>query len=270
MKLLGTLAILSVLLSVNARATEQRDYFQGYNSSLKVYRGIFRPTTTPIADVVFLHGYGDTFTNHRPLFEEWTKAGLRVIAFDLASHGRTYGGEWDDLDWFSFTDLAELTGQIEKNTIEDPNRPLILAGWSTGGLLAVRMVQSSNLMQLSRNPSGLILFAPAVSVPVCVGNNWCQITNETLTHDNKLRDRKISPPTPLLRVNFAAKLLTNTHLAWNQSLPAIPVLTLVGGNREDKYVNTPDLKNWIRQQRSQSNAKIVAFQCNGARHELDN
>lgn len=118
-----------------------------------------------------------------------TDAGMRVIAFDLPSHGKSYGGVSDDLDWFSFTDLADVAVVIERETLEDSSRPLILSGWSTGGLLALRMAQSEKRSILSRYPSGLLLFAPAVSVPACVGDAFCQITNETLTHDHTLYQR---------------------------------------------------------------------------------
>ena len=67
--------------------------------------------------------------------------GIRVVSFDLPSHGKTQGNHWDDLDWWSFDDLSRLVEVIDHETVEDQSRPLIIAGWSTGGLLAIRMEQ---------------------------------------------------------------------------------------------------------------------------------
>ena len=132
---LFTLAFLSTAISA---ANVTRGYSEGYSSSLRIHYGVFKSDTQPTrGDVLYFHGYGDTFENHLRLFKSITDAGLRVIAFDLPSHGRTSGGEWDDLDWFSFGDLADVAAVIDHETLEDSSRPLILAGWSTGGLLLI-------------------------------------------------------------------------------------------------------------------------------------
>lgn len=76
---------------------------------------------------------------------------------------------------------------------------------------------------------------------------------------------------PLYRVNFAAKLLLNAHLSWHQPLPSeIPTLVFVAGDKEDRYVKTGEIKNWVSLQRTDFSASILAFKCVGARHELDN
>ena len=237
---------------------------------LQVHAGEYREEGEPVADVLFFHGYGDRFSNHEALFKEWIKAGVRVIAFDLPSHGGTEGGPGFDLDNLSFTDLQRIAAKVEKNYIENPKRPLILAGWSLGGLLAARIAQSTNLSQLSRIPSGLLLLAPGVSVNWCVGNWVCQITNETLTHDEKLYQRPITPASPIYRLGFAAHLLESASLAWHEGLPPnIPTMVVVAGD-DDRYVNSLDLLSWISTQRSEFHANIQAIQCPGARHEVDN
>lgn len=251
-------------------ASVRMDYSTGYSDSLHVHYGVFKSDTRPTTgDVLYFHGYGDRFENHLRLFKSMTDAGLRVIAFDLPSHGRTYGGGWDDLDWFSFRDLADIAGVIERETLEDRTRPLILSGWSTGGLLAIRMAQSLSTTPLSRLPKALLIFAPAVSVPMCVGEGVCQITNESLTHDTSRYARDVSPTSPLYRVKFATELLYEASQSWSPLPRAMPVLIWTAGDSEDRYINTDRLKSWVAQQRLQ-HPSIMASQCIGARHELDN
>ncbi len=49
----------------------------------------------------------------------------------------------------------------------------------------------------------------------------------------------------------------------------IPTLVIVGGDVEDKYAKTPQLKIWIRTQQKQKDSKMVAVECPGGYHELD-
>lgn len=266
---MGLILIGALFFNVFAAHAETAFVSKG---SLQIHYGVFKPQESPpLGDILYIHGYGDTFENHLPLFNEWNRLGLRVIAFDLPSHGKTHGGGWDDLDWHSFEDLAHIGGLVNQINQEDPQRPLFLSGWSTGGLLALRILQVENLRTLFPPIRGLVAYAPGVSVKKCVGNVACHITNETLTHDERLQDRAIHPKSPLYRINFAAKLLYNAHMSWNQSLPPeIPVLIFVADDVADKYVKSRELKKWVYHQRQQFSSVVSAFQCPGARHELDN
>lgn len=257
-------------VNADGRSLEYESFFgtsSGFKGSFSVHIGVFNPQVEPIADVLYLHGYGDRFENHKPLFKSLTDAKMRVIAFDLPSHGRSKTGQWDDLNWWSFQDLADLVRHVEQETIETHSRPLILAGWSTGGLIAIRMAQTYDSML--REPSALVLFAPAVSVPICVGDTLCRITNRTLTHDKSLMDREISPALPLSRVNFASRLLYNASRSWEPLPENLPTLVWIAGDKEDRYVKSHRLKEWAAQQ-SISSENISAVQCKGAMHELDN
>lgn len=227
--------------------------------------------TPSVGDVLFFHGYGDTFKNHLPLFREWNQAGLRVIAFDFPSHGQTQGDKWDDLDWYSFSDLAEMASVVRKQAVKGQDRPLFLSGWSLGGLLATKIVQSHELRTLFPPIKGLVTFAPGVSVKKCVGNIFCQITNETLTHNETLFGRFLYPRSPFDRVNFGMKLLYNASLTWNRGIPSeIPTLVFVASESKDHYVITKQLKKWVHLQRNAFSSSLLAFQCPDAYHELDN
>lgn len=219
-------------------------------------------------DILYLHGYGDRIDNHGPLFKEWNKAGLRVISFDFPSHGQTEAGP---LDLYGIGDLGRLALKVEAATRENRDRPLFLAGWSTGGLVAVRMVQTFLYHRSPRKPSGLVLFAPGISVYKFVGGDGI-IRERTLTNSSHPPHHgEIKPVSPFLTPLFATKLIFNTVLARAESLPNdLPVLTFVGDSKQDLYAKSPNLINWVNDQRKNKDAQIYGFSCPGSKHEMDN
>lgn len=227
-----------------------------------------RPEGTPLGDVLYLHGFADRLDNHGPLFEAWRKAGLRVVSFDLPGHGENRGFQ-NRLGWYSFERLGALALEVERRTREDPRRPLILAGWSTGGLLAVRMVQEDRFAG-GRRPSGIVLFAPGVSLHLLVGRVGL-VTEGTLTRNpDPPHVGGIHPRSPLLRPLFALRLLGNSWLWSGEPMPRdTPVLVLVGGTEEDRYAYSPGLKRWAADQRKLG-APVTGVECPGGYHELDN
>lgn len=240
--------------------------------SLTVSYTTLDPTGHPVGDILYLHGYGDRFKNHMPLFQSWVQSGFSVIAFDYPSHGLTTGGDRDDLNRHSFASLARLASEVlSKNSSGGQPRPLIVAGWSTGGLLAIRIAQEPELRRLFPSLKGLILYAPAVSTWKCPGNQFCQITNETLTHNRSLYDRDISPAYPLARLGFGLDLMKNGIQSWRRPMPIdVPSLVFIAGDTADRYVKSKRLKNWVQHQRVKFSAPIEAVQCPSSRHELDN
>jgi alpha-beta hydrolase superfamily lysophospholipase len=153
----------------------------------------------------------------------------------------------------------------------EPKRPLFLAGWSTGGLIATRIVQSEAMRSLFPSIKGIVVYAPGVAVKTCVGDALCQITNATLTHNQNLQDRLIYPESPLSRLNFATKLLFHAHTSWKEGVPSsIPTMVFVAGEEQDRYVKSKEIKEWVKSQRVNFESKITAFSCANARHELDN
>ena len=244
------------------------------SESLDVRVGVQNPAGAPIGDVLYFHGLGDRLDNHGPLFDEWTKAGLRVIAFDLPSHGEDRGS-YNDLNHFDFQALAELAARVEQSVRPaDSRRPLILAGWSLGGLIAVRTMQERWSSGFSRPVSGVILFAPGVSVrkfPWTFGNRLGMITDATLTHNpNPPHMGPISPSTPFwshLALEFAPRLMENSVLSQADTYPrGLPTLVFVAGDKEDTYAKAEVVRDWSQDQGS----AFTTIQCPHARHELDN
>ena len=224
------------------------------------------------ADLLYLHGYGDNPAHHKRLFSQFNRAGFRVIAFDYPSHGNTQTSLLKDLNTFTVHELGNLALRVEAATREDEDavRPLFIAGWSLGGLLAVRMIQSGQAKRFQRPIEGLILYAPGVALRKCVGNKICKLDNKTLTHDSSLYKREIKPRSTLNRLKLAFHLLNEAKKTPHTPLPRnLPVLVFVGSDLLDTYVSTPGIKDWVSIQRN-FGAKVDGVQCPEAYHELDN
>jgi alpha-beta hydrolase superfamily lysophospholipase len=237
---------------------------------LKVRVGVQKPAGEIKGDVLYLHGFADRLDNHGPLFKAWTDAGLRVISFDLPSHGENSGLK-NRIDLFGFEELADLAKDVEADTREDARRPLLLAGWSTGGLLAVRMAQTDAMRGSGRKVSGLVLFAPGVAVYPLVGEKGI-VTQRSLTNNpNPPHKGPISPASPLLTPIFSSKLLLNAGLARHETLPGkLPSLVMVADDEADVYADSAKVRQWAIQQRDSHRAGLVGLSFPGAKHELDN
>ncbi len=245
------------------------------NRTMNLNVGEYLPSTqTIVGDIFYLHGFADTFSNHRALFHEWTDAGFRVLAFDYPGHGgtRTLNPKININD-FNFEGLMTLANQVERIKRQDANRPLLLAGWSTGGLLAVRMIQKGNLAKLSRRPQGMILFAPGISVNAVVGRQSFryplgEVTFETLTHNEDTRGLAAPfPRSPGDAPLFASNLFYHSLASQGNAYPAqIPTLVFVAGDSTDKYVPSSKVTRWVKGLPGQA----VGVQCPNARHWLDN
>lgn len=259
-------AILALLfIGSMASAQELKTFRLRVDASSNLRVGIASPAGEPVADVLYLHGFSDRIDNHPLLFKELTDNGMRVIAFDYPSHGKT---EASSLGWYSFEDLADLVKAVEKETAS--KRTLIIMGWSTGGLLATRMAQTNRLMNLTRYPSALVLFAPGVSVRMIPGD-WGMVTESTLTSNPDLqRAGPAKPDSPFAKSVFSMRLLFNSIYAQNANMPAwLPVLTFAGGNEADVYANSAKVVDWVKSQRNH-NRSMFGIQCESSKHEMDN
>jgi alpha-beta hydrolase superfamily lysophospholipase len=219
-------------------------------------------------DVLFFHGFADRLDNHGPLFAKWNAAGLRVISFDLPSHGETKGA-LNNLDLYDFDALIGFAADVEAATREDDSRPLILAGWSTGGLIAARILQHG-LSRFERAPQAAALLAPGVAVRTLVGK-FGVVTQSTLTRNpSPPHLGPISPRSPMLFPVFAADLLLNAACSRGDALPlGIPVLVITGDDTDDAYVDSAAVRSWVSDQRTRG-ASVSGLSCPGAFHELDN
>lgn len=217
------------------------------------------------ADMLFFIGFGDRADNHEPLFKLMASQGVRVISFDYPTHGES---RCSHLDYENFTSLSTLAQEIEEKTREDINRPLVVSGWSTGGLLALRMIQNNYLAE--RFIQGLVLITPGISVYNFVGGDGIIREKTLLQNPNPPHHGPPRPVSPFLTPVFATKLKFNSKLARTGHLPThTPMLVLVAGDKLDKYVRTPVLKKWI-QEKKVNKSNLYAFQCENSMHEMDN
>jgi alpha-beta hydrolase superfamily lysophospholipase len=224
--------------------------------------------TGTAGDVIFLHGFADRFDNHLPLFEAFVAKGLRVITFDYPSHGESCGFS---IGTFGFTGLADLAADIAKDARRDNKKPLYLAGWSTGGLLAVRIAQGLERKRFPRL-DGLALFAPGVDVKL-LSPAISGVSNETLTRNENPPHRGPIRPSSVTEVPvFATELTFNSGLSRDpkEVFPSgLPTLVFTGGQNEDLYANSEGVEKWVNARRA-TGATITGLKCAGGFHELDN
>lgn len=251
-----------------SHSQELKTNFLKYDKETVLRLGIVNPAAVESkGDVIFLHGFSDRLDNHGPLFRELADNGLRVIAFDYPSHGETKSRS---LGWYSFDELLQMIAYVETATVENRQRPLFIIGWSTGGLLAVRMAQMGFTNGLSRRPQAMVLYAPGVSVSAIPGD-WGVVTEETLTsHPQVPHVGPIKPKSPFLKPVFSLRLLANSIFSQYQEMPEKPpILTFIGGEKADVYANSMQVKKWVISQR-QHNSQMLGIQCLASKHELDN
>jgi alpha-beta hydrolase superfamily lysophospholipase len=222
----------------------------------------------PQADIIFIHGHAGRLDNHGLLFSTWAEAGYRVISFDLPSHGES---QILPIDLYSFEELFALIRLVDEATLEDPDRPLFIAGWSFGGLVATRLAQQPDLLaSLSRTPQGMILLAPGIIVYPFTGGDGISRVRTLSNNPNPPLAGPPSPASPLQNPVFAVRLLAEAWLGERAPLPAsLPVLVLAADNDDDWYVNEAAVLAWTESQRRQG-ADIRTFQCPQAKHALDN
>lgn len=229
--------------------------------------GVLTPTE-PKADILFIHGHADRLDNHGALFTAWYNAGFRVISFDLPSHGES---NILPIDLYTHEELAGLARMVDQATVEEMERPLFLAAWSFGGLVATRLAQEPTLLNgFTRDIQGLLLLTPAVTPhPFAGGDGIARV--ETLTNNpNAILAGPPSPAAPLQNPIFAGRLLWEAWRAHHTILPLdLPILVLAADAAEDWYVDEEGVISWAKAQQ-QDGVALQLLQCPQAKHSLDN
>lgn len=244
----------------------------------KIEYGVYEPRGEPLADVLFLHGLFDDLSQFQSFYQELNRQGLRVITLSLPLHGKT---ETDLLySWIApigTRDLAIAASQVWKKVgMRAPrpaNRPLILSGFSMGGLLALRMAQSPSQWKgwgFNTAPSGLLLFAPAVfprwppRLPDWNDNE----ERESLMETSIGRIRRLphlDPPhyLPL----FLESIYSTAKRAQSMDIPpTIRTRAWLAGD-EDSLVDTRRVLAWLNNQKRRGASVSVSAQA-GAKHDI--
>jgi alpha-beta hydrolase superfamily lysophospholipase len=209
--------------------------------------------------LVYLHGFADTADNHAPLLHAFAAAGYHVITFDYPGHGLS-GGE---IRWWGLSDLADLVPEVlaEPRAHYAPGSPVVLAGWSTGATIALRVAQAwaPEVIPEGAKLAGVIAFAPALPARVVIHVNASDLTSGDMKH----APRPVAVP---VLGNFAASITLESRLASAEGVPAdVPTLILAGGDSEDLFANTAGTLKWVRA----AAPNVVGYQCAGAKHGIE-
>jgi alpha-beta hydrolase superfamily lysophospholipase len=119
------------------------------------------PAANPRGGVLLLHGLSDSPYLMRGLAQYLNSQGWYVVVLRLPGHGTAPSGllkvKWQD--WAAAVRLAAKDVAAKVG-----NKPLVLAGFSTGGALAVEYALAQRQGEPLPKPSHLLLFSPAIGV----------------------------------------------------------------------------------------------------------
>ncbi len=109
--------------------TEERPIIAGRD----LHRLILSPDGEPTGGLIFFHGQGDFIDRYPPILELFVKAGYQCILTDLPGHGRSSGKRGE-------VPSMELVEEVFQSALAKLSGPLVIAGHSMGGLLALRFL----------------------------------------------------------------------------------------------------------------------------------
>jgi alpha-beta hydrolase superfamily lysophospholipase len=218
-------------------------------------------------NIVYLQGLADSMRNHLPLFNALTDQGYRVIAFDYFGQGGT-PGSMNEVTVESITDLGAFVYRTFARDID--TAPVILLGWSTGGLAAYR---GAKYGFNGKWPDAVVLITPGVVLPWVIGDTF-RITLETLTkrpagvYENTCDPHidPISPQSPLQVPVFAKHLVLTAQSSHKWKINRIVKgLALISGP-DDSYIKAQQTRQVIEM--NAPHFEIVGYP--RALHEIDN
>ncbi len=98
-----------------------------------LHRLTLEPITAPQGGLVFFHGQGDFIDRYPPILSPFVDVGYRCVLTDLPGHGRS-SGKRGHVPGLSFID------ELLTNSLDQLEGPLVIAGHSMGGLMALRLL----------------------------------------------------------------------------------------------------------------------------------
>ncbi len=127
------------------------------SDGLLIFRRVFLPTAAPIGDLLLCHGIGESSSRYIQAARAFAEAGWRTVTPDLRGHGRSEGPRGYVQAWRRYhEDLAE-----QVDALRNPDRPLVVAGHSMGGLIAFGAVEADRIQ-----PDKLVLSAPPLDANI--------------------------------------------------------------------------------------------------------
>lgn len=207
--------------------------------------------------VVYMPGFADTIDNHEALLKGFRAQGLQVIAFDYPGHGKS-GGK---IAWWTLESLAGIIPTVlaDQRAGFSPALPLILAGWSTGGTISIRIAQSwSHVLPRGTRLAGVVAYAPALPAHIVVKVDKAKVT------DGYMKRGPQPASVPLLG-KFAASITLQSRAAAGMDFPAgVNALILVAGDA-DHFAQSKPAVSWVKDQ----GQHVLGFQCVGSMHGFE-
>jgi alpha-beta hydrolase superfamily lysophospholipase len=123
---------------------------------------VLHPEGEPVGAVVLLHGLTDTPYSMRHVARLYAQKGFVAFGLRLPGHGTTPAGLTDvrRQDWSAATQLA----MREAARVAGPNKALHIAGFSTGGALAVKYVLDALEDPTLPRADRVVLFSPMIGI----------------------------------------------------------------------------------------------------------
>lgn len=243
----------------------------------KINVGTYAPRASDTGVVIYLHGYADTFNNHEHLLSQFHGAGMRVLAFDYPTHGKSEGSIW----FWSIDQVGSLVRELLNHDTfrKGPlavNRklPVILVGWSTGATIALRTAQDwkSLVVPEDMRLAGVIGFAPGLPARAFVGDGFSRlgmkVKAEDLTRSPSALKYAPSPQTTVLGSGlFAGTLKGASEFAYYKGATDVPTLLLIADQEKDFFALADWSAYWV--QSAGLNRPTYGFQCPGAYHGIE-
>lgn len=120
----------------------------------------------PRGGVLLIHGLSDSPYSLRDIAEQLHAAGWSVVALRLPGHGALPSG-LRDVRWEDWAAAVRIGARHLKDVVGE--RPILLAGYSTGAALAVEYALSRLQGEAVPAAAGLLLFSPAIDVSPAAG-----------------------------------------------------------------------------------------------------
>ncbi|MEN2992621.1 MAG: lysophospholipase [Bacteroidia bacterium] len=127
-----------------------------------LYTSWYPPSTTPRGSVVWIHGYAEHSGRYEAIARFLAKAGWGSLCWDLRGHGKSTGRRGFATDINEY--LYDLTAVWTYWRAQMPT-PIVLAGHSLGGLVALRYRQRYSEIW---TPAATILSAPFIQLKMAV------------------------------------------------------------------------------------------------------
>jgi|GEM_PF-689835 len=209
-------------------------------SGLLLEQPSFRETSQPQPRgvVVVVHGLNQRPTSMDTLCGFLRELGFHTYRITLTGHSQLPGRYFSSEPWIQ--DLRTALNDVEGRF---PNLPVHVIGYSLGGLVSVRVIDTSYTVR----PASLILIAPALSLRSIVQSaRLLRLFPSTTISIRNLapRDYKLFNQTPLFWYENVISIYDETRLIGDSS-PLRSTPTLVIANPRDELISFSGLQDWI-------------------------